>query len=236
MCFRFLQVAYNFWLTGHLPHHDETQVEGVEIDAPGAGAAGDRPMSAADHLRAARRADADGHADLDCARPDRADVPVLHDHGADRIGGAETVHRHREVRDHGDPVLYSGRQFPHPWRRRAANDRVRANDDRPLGGRPRHRGHDGGRAVLGRLRIVAGDGGRDRFDHAAGDAVGRLSQALCRRRHRHRRRARQSDSAVDHHGDLFGGDERGGLFRSGRREGRLRVGRADCSWPAWCLA
>ena len=40
MCFRFLQVAWNFWHTGHLPHHDETQVEGVEIDAPGAGAGG----------------------------------------------------------------------------------------------------------------------------------------------------------------------------------------------------
>ena len=40
MCFRFLQVAWNFWRTGHLPHHDETQVEGVEIDAPGAGAGG----------------------------------------------------------------------------------------------------------------------------------------------------------------------------------------------------
>ncbi len=40
MCFRFLQVAWNFWNTGHLPHHDETQVEGVEIDAPGAGARG----------------------------------------------------------------------------------------------------------------------------------------------------------------------------------------------------
>jgi C4-dicarboxylate transporter, DctQ subunit len=40
MCFRFLQVARNFWLTGHLPHHDETKVEGVEIDAPGAGVGG----------------------------------------------------------------------------------------------------------------------------------------------------------------------------------------------------
>ena len=40
MCFRFLQVANNFWHTGHLPHHDETQVEGVEIDAPGVGAGG----------------------------------------------------------------------------------------------------------------------------------------------------------------------------------------------------
>ena len=40
MCFRFLQVACNFWRTGQLPHHDETQVEGIEIDAPGAGAGG----------------------------------------------------------------------------------------------------------------------------------------------------------------------------------------------------
>ena len=35
MCFRFLQVAWAFWWTGQLPHHDETRVEGVEIEAPG---------------------------------------------------------------------------------------------------------------------------------------------------------------------------------------------------------
>jgi C4-dicarboxylate transporter DctQ subunit len=34
MCFRFLQVAWNFWRTGELPHHDEAHVEGIEIDAP----------------------------------------------------------------------------------------------------------------------------------------------------------------------------------------------------------
>ena len=39
--------------------------------------------------------------------------------------GAKTVHRHREVRDHGDPVLHSRRQFPHAWRRRAAHDQLR---------------------------------------------------------------------------------------------------------------
>src|SRR5690349_20930830 len=32
MCFRFLQVAWSFWRTGELPHHDESRVEGVEID------------------------------------------------------------------------------------------------------------------------------------------------------------------------------------------------------------
>lgn len=30
MCFRFLQVAWNFWKTGELPHHDPGQVEGID--------------------------------------------------------------------------------------------------------------------------------------------------------------------------------------------------------------
>ena len=30
MCFRFLQVAWSFWKTGALPHHDHGHVEGVE--------------------------------------------------------------------------------------------------------------------------------------------------------------------------------------------------------------
>jgi C4-dicarboxylate transporter, DctQ subunit len=39
MCFRFLQVAWNFWWTGSLPHTDETKVEGIEIETPAGGAA-----------------------------------------------------------------------------------------------------------------------------------------------------------------------------------------------------
>ncbi len=34
MCFRFLQVAWNFWHTGHLPHTDDTEVEGIEVETP----------------------------------------------------------------------------------------------------------------------------------------------------------------------------------------------------------
>ena len=34
MCFRFLQVAWSFVSTGHLPHHDRGHVEGLEDDAP----------------------------------------------------------------------------------------------------------------------------------------------------------------------------------------------------------
>ncbi len=33
MCFRFLQVAWHFWWTGELPHHDPGKVEGV-IESP----------------------------------------------------------------------------------------------------------------------------------------------------------------------------------------------------------
>ena len=32
MCFRFMQVAWAYWRTGELPHHDETKVEGIELD------------------------------------------------------------------------------------------------------------------------------------------------------------------------------------------------------------
>lgn len=35
MCFRFLQVAVDFWKTGELPHHDHGYVEGLEADAGG---------------------------------------------------------------------------------------------------------------------------------------------------------------------------------------------------------
>ena len=39
MCFRFLQVAYSYWRTGELPHHDHAHVEGVDVEEPGIGAA-----------------------------------------------------------------------------------------------------------------------------------------------------------------------------------------------------
>ena len=39
MCFRFLQVAWTYWRTGELPHHDHSHVEGVDVDEPGIGAA-----------------------------------------------------------------------------------------------------------------------------------------------------------------------------------------------------
>ena len=129
-----------------------------------------------DHLRAAVRPDADRHADLDLARPHRAHVPLHDDDGADRVGRAEALHRHREVRDHGDPVLHPRRQLPHARRRRAADDRLRVVDGRPLGRRPRSRRRDGLRAVRRRVRQLAGDGRRHRLDHPAGDGRSRASR------------------------------------------------------------
>ena len=39
MCFRFLQVAAKFWRSGELPHHDETDVEGLHPELAAAEAA-----------------------------------------------------------------------------------------------------------------------------------------------------------------------------------------------------
>ena len=82
-------------------------------------------------LRSAVRPDADGHADLDFARPDRLDLPVHDDRSADRERRPEAVFRPRQFRHHGDPVFHPRRHLPDPRRRGAAHDRVH-----DLGGRP----------------------------------------------------------------------------------------------------
>ena len=116
----------------------------------------------------------------------------------------EAVHRHREVRDHGDPVLHPRRQLPHPWRRRAADDQLRHRLRRPPARRSRHRRRHGVRPVRRGLRLQPGDGGRHRLDPAAGDGQGRLSEAVRRRCHHHVRRARHPHPAVDRHGHVRG--------------------------------
>ncbi|MDE2378548.1 MAG: TRAP transporter large permease subunit [Bradyrhizobium sp.] len=51
MCYRFLQVAWSYFWTGHLPHHDETHVEGVQADISPAL----HPQPAGEATKAARR-------------------------------------------------------------------------------------------------------------------------------------------------------------------------------------
>jgi len=46
MSFRFLQVAYRFWKTGELPHHDAAHVEGVEDAAAASPALTPQPAGA----------------------------------------------------------------------------------------------------------------------------------------------------------------------------------------------
>lgn len=46
MCFRFLQVAWNFMRTGELPHHDDSHVEGMDEEAEAIAAS---PLTAKDH-------------------------------------------------------------------------------------------------------------------------------------------------------------------------------------------
>src|SRR5215468_8302533 len=76
------------------------------------------------HLRPSDRDDAYRHADLDRAWPDRAELPLRDDTGADRGGGPQALHWNRELRDHGDPVLHFGRKLPDAWRCRPTDDPV----------------------------------------------------------------------------------------------------------------
>src|SRR5882762_6744629 len=179
------------------------------------------------YLRASDRIDADGHADLDRARHDGFDLHLHDDECSDRIGGAETVYRDRQFRDHGDPVLHSCRKFSHPRRRRAPHDQFCDLDGRALVWRPRAGGRDGVRAVRRGVGIVTCDRDRDRVDHAAGDGAPGIPQALRRRRDYHVRRTRHPDPAVDRDGDLLRGDGRQRRARSFRPPRLVSLGRTD---------
>ena len=54
MCFRFLQVAWNFIRTGELPNHDHGHVEGIDDQRRTTLGAGE-DMNAPDHFRPAAR-------------------------------------------------------------------------------------------------------------------------------------------------------------------------------------
>ena len=152
------------------------------------------------YFRTAVCPDADGHADLDFARPHRADLPVHDDAGADRERRPETVFRPRQFRHHGDPVLHPCRHLPDPRRRRAADDRVHHLAGRPFPGRSRPCRRRGLRDVRRDLGIQRRHRGGDRLDHDAGDGRARLSAPLRRRRDLDLGRARHPGAALDHPG------------------------------------
>ena len=237
MCFRFLQVAWFYYWTGELPHHDEAHVEGVEVDGARAasGAGRSRPrLPAAGRVRSRLILIMAPILILAICLGEKAGIIVLPQalraltvfallialmltgmpvsialgltvltflftltDGADRSGVDEAVHRHRELRDHGDPVLHPGRQFPHPWRRRAPDDRFRDLADRALARRTGACRHRRLRDVRAGVRLERRHRRGDRRDRAAGDGAARLSDALRRRHHHGRRLARHPDAAVD---------------------------------------
>ena len=182
----------------------------------------------------AARPDGDRHADLDRARAVGADLSVHSLQRRSEDGGAETLHQHRPLRDHGDPVLHPGRQFSHLRRGGAPHDRFRHLADRALVWRPRPRRRRRLRAVRGDFRLVGGDRGRHRLDHPAGDRAERLSAALRRRRDRDLGRARHPVSAVDQSGDLRGRDQRHAAEGAGRARSWIPLRSASCSSPGWC--
>ena len=245
MCFRFLQVAWWYYWTGELPHHNEAHVEGIDADRAGAapGAERDRP-TAPSRRSSPLGTDPDPGADPDlwrsasatrpassccrrrCARSSifvllialmltgmpvsialgltvltflftLTDVPI-------EAVSMKLFTGIEKLRDHGDPVLHPGRQFPHPWRRRAADDRFRDLAGRALAWRAGARRHRGLRDVRAGLRIERRHRRRDRRHRAAGDGAARLSDALRRRHHHGRRLARHPDAAVDPEDHLRG--------------------------------
>ncbi len=171
-------------------------------------------------FRTAVRPDADGHADLDFARPHRADLPVHDDGSADRKRRPETVFRPRQFRHHGDPVLHPRRHFPDPRRRRSPHDRLYHLAGRPSAGRAGACRRRGLRDVRRDFRLQRRNRGGDRLDHDARDGRTRLSQAVRRRRDLDLGRARHPGAAVDHPGAVW----------------RLHqyLDRRACSWPASC--
>src|SRR6185437_6410251 len=129
-------------------------------------------------LRTSVCPDADGHADLDLARPDRAHLPVHDDGSADRERRPEAVFGPRQFRHHGDPVLHPGGHVPDARRRRAADDRVYDLTRRPSAGWSGPCRCRGLRDVRGDLRLQRCHRGGDRLDHDAGDGRIRLSAPL----------------------------------------------------------
>ena len=80
MCYRFLQVAWSFLRTGDLPHHDASQVEGIDEPADAAPVPmGERAMNAAIIFGLLFALMMTGMPISICARPHRADIRLHHD-------------------------------------------------------------------------------------------------------------------------------------------------------------
>ena len=171
MCFRFLQVSWTY-LAGPANCRIMTRrMSKASKSVRRRRSRWEKRDERRSHFRTAVRPDADGHADLDFARPDRADLPVHDDRGADRKRRAETVFRPRQFRNHGDSVFHPRRHLPDPRRRRAPHDRLHHLAGRPFARRPRPRRRGGVRDVRRDFGLQRRHRGGDRLDHDAGDGA-----------------------------------------------------------------
>ena len=198
MCFRFLQVAWAFWRTGELPHHDPGHVEGVDRK-PGCGQ-GCRPMNSAIifgllialMLTGMPISIALGLTVLSFLFV-MTTVPI-EAVALKLFTGIESF----EIMAIPFFIL-AGNFLTHGGVARRMIRFATSMVGHWYGGMGLAGGH-GLRAVRRGFRLFAGDRGRHRLDHPAGDGGARLSQAFRRRRDRDVGRARHPDSAVDRDG------------------------------------
>ena len=221
MCFRFLQVAWHFWRTGELPHHDPGQVEGVESARRGR-----RAMNAliifslliALMLTGMPISIALGLTVLTflfvlTSVPIEAVALKL-------FTGIESF----EIMAIPFFIL-AGNFLTHGGVARRMINFATSMIGHWHGGL----GLAGVMAcalVRGGVGLLARDRGRHRLDHPAGDGAAGLPEALRRRRDHDLGRARHPDSALDRDGDLRGRDRRLRRARPGRQARAVRLGRA----------
>ena len=226
MCFRFLQVAWTYFRTGELPHHDHTHVEGIDVEEPD-WRCGDDAMTApiifglliALMLTGMPISIALGLTVLTFLFT-MTQVPI-ESVALKLFTGIDNF----EIMAIPFFIL-AGNFLTHGGVAR----RMIAFATSMVGHlvwRPRACRRGGLRVVRRRLRLLARDRGRDRLDHDAGDGAAGLSEALRRRRDHHLGRARHPDSALDRDGDLLRRDRRQHRARSGRPARLFGLGRPD---------
>ena len=230
MCFRFLQVAWAFWRTGELPHHDPGHVEGVE--EPGRRQGCSAPMSSAIIFGLLIALMLTG-------------MPIS-------IALGLTVLTFLFVMT-TVPIeavalkLFTGIES---FEIMAIPFFILAGNFLTHGGVARRMiafatsmvGHWYGGLGLAGVMACALFAAVSGSSPATVVAIGSIilpamvkqgyPQALRRRRDRHLRRARHPDSALDRDGDVRGRDRRQRGVRSRRQARAVRLGRRSCSWPA----
>ena len=154
------------------------------------------------HIRPAHRVHAHRYADFHRAWAHGIGVPIRPQRHSHRNRRAKIIHRHRKIRDHGDPVFYTCRKFSHPRRRSATHDPLCHQHGGALAWRVGPRGRARLRIVRGGVRLKPGHGGCHWLHPIARDGEARFSEKLRGRHHHHLGHPGHPHSAVHRDGDL----------------------------------